>query len=101
MTLSKMGIKTGVEPETKKDLKRKEATLNKSAFRMYLLGVSRYIKSYVHRTGAISSPDDVVQVQNLIGSGAEVVDPDSVTLSSSDGGDGGKEDDDDVPGTEI
>ena len=108
MTLSKMGIQTGVEPETKKDLKRKEAALNKSAFRMYLLGVSRYIKSYVHRTGAISSPDDAVQVQNLIGSGAEVVDPDSVTLgissNNNDGGDGRKEEeigDGDVAGTDI
>ena len=105
LTLSKMNIRTGVEPESKSDLKHKEAALNKSAFRMYLLGISRYIKSYVHRVGAVSSPDEIVQIQSLISGGAEVVDTDSITLNSVDGksSDHGKEnnEDDDVLGTEI
>lgn len=108
LALSRLDIKTNCEPESKSDLKKKEAQIQKSAFRMRLLGWSRYVKSYVHRTGAISSPDDVVQVQSLIGSAttsSPVVDVESIRIREEMVAEEEKDDNDDddggVLGTEI
>lgn len=79
MVISKMGIQTGCEPESKKDLKSKEAQIQKSTFRLRLLGLSRWVKSYVHRPGAMTSGDDALQVRSLIGR-ADVVDSSDVAI---------------------